>query len=656
MPSLAETIAQSAADWPELYPDTEKSDTRRIADAALEGKVMFYGRRPVDVGRREIDWTGRHIHHQEWRAQLNRFFHLQSIRTAYRETDDEKYAACARDYIEDWIDQHHDPYDIASPECPHGDNSLNMSIRMGGLRFPGWLGVTPGLVGSRAFDEKFLDKMLQSMLWQLDWLRVNLKPQANWRIASLDALMSNALRIPEKFGHHLQFAVENLNAELAGQFTPDGVHIERSGGYHDWMCEVYVKLWRLSRRRPDTGLKIDGEKVARIHSYSLQRIKPNSAGCAFNDASSQFHTKENASELLDKAVSEHKELLTEADLPSDVPNLAVFGQAGHVFYRTGWSVNDTWWAFDAAGYAYGGHTHLSRLSVELHNGRRTTVPDPGIFDYEMSNPFAPAGKSTPMHSTMNINLGNQTMAEGRLVRAAELDGAVVVQGRYEGGYWPEQFTWAFDDGLGKGWFGIHDRTVVWLKNRAMIVLDHITRDSGQPAYLHWVSDDVPVKLDEDGMGMTTADEGGNVRIKVVTLSKCAAAGAIRTGEKDPYLGWIKRDDDIVPAPLYQVRFDNEPTRGIPAITECASVIVPFQGQDAPQVQASATTHDRLAKEVRIDWADGSTDRIIYTRQLAFAIRDAGDVHSDAAMVLIHDPASGEQTVEMLDGSFVRIGK
>ena len=106
MSSTADQLAASQRTIPDVFPDPDGDDFSRIADLAVEGKVLFYGRRPIEVGRKNIDWTGGHIKHQEWRAQLNRFFQLPSLRRKYRETADEQYAACARDYIEDWIDAH----------------------------------------------------------------------------------------------------------------------------------------------------------------------------------------------------------------------------------------------------------------------------------------------------------------------------------------------------------------------------------------------------------------------------------------------------------------------------------------------------------------------------------------------------------------------
>jgi len=660
---IVEQLAASGAQIPEVFPDPDDRSSREIADAALDGVVMFYSARPVEVGRKNIDWTGGHIEHQEWRAQLNRFFQLHALRRAYRETHDERYARCARDYIEDWIDQH-EPYEMDNPEAPHRDNSLNMSARMGGLRYPGWTGILADMSPSEAFDDEFVEKMLRSVEWQLDWLRVNLRPTANWRVASLDALFCNALRLPERFGRHLRFAVEGFNIAFEGQILPDGVHVERSGGYHEWMCELFLAIWRIARRREDLGISLDPGKIARMHSYSLHNLKPNAGMCGFNDCASAYRTSETSAEELNKRVEDHKTLLRETKQGGEPGNLAVFGDAGHVFYRTGWGTDDLWWAFDAIGWSGGGHAHLSRLSIELHNGCRTTLPDPGIFDYEMSNPLTAPGKSTRMHSTMNVDLGNQSNVDGKLVRAVDLPTAVVVHGVYEGGYWEGEFKWKFDEGMGCGRFGWHDRVMAWVKDRVMIVLDHLVHDACDPVFLHWASDDVPVEMDGDGLGISTGDAEGNVRIRVCPISDCAASGSIHRGESEPYLGWVKSAGrgrwaksarGVIPAPLFQVGFKSGSDGRAPVATECASVIVPFTGSRIPEFSVTSQRYDPVGREVKISWSDGTIDRVVFTRRLAFPIRNCGDTHSDSPLALLHySPGVGGPHVERLAGSFVRI--
>src|SRR5689334_17042487 len=212
-------------------PDLERAG--KIAG----GTVYFYSRTPVDVGLANIDWAGGHIHHQEWPAQLNRFFHLSPLAAAYRATSDERYARAARAYIEDWL--RGDAYETAQATRP-GDNTLTMSIRLGTSVHSGWGGTLPAFLSSPAFDDAFLDRVLASIARQARFLSKHLTAAGNWRISQLDALVFTALRFPflAEAGSLLESGIAGMRVALATQFLPDGVHIERTPGYADWMAQV----------------------------------------------------------------------------------------------------------------------------------------------------------------------------------------------------------------------------------------------------------------------------------------------------------------------------------------------------------------------------------------------------------------------------------
>ena len=641
MSGIREELIAAREATPELFHDEEPHDWRRLADPAVAGDVLFYGTEPVHVGRRGIDWSAGHVQHQEWPAQLNRQGWINALRWAYVRTGDEEYARAARDYIEDWLD-YREPYRPEDGFNPvPGESSLNMAVRLGGTRHVGWLATMIDLMASDAFDEAFAERIVESIRWQLDWVLENMPPKNNWRVAALDATFSQGLRLPGRLDGHLSQAAEGLSIELKAQVLADGAHAERSGGYHDWMTTVFITLWRISRRRPDLRLEMDTDLILGMSAYRLHHTKPNAAACGFNDAQAHFGTTDASADQLTEMLADHKALLAEAGRPTDAPTSATFDVAGHCFHRTGWGADDLWWGFDAAGSG-GGHDHLSRLSLELHHGGKTILPDPGIFDYEMSNPFAPAGKATAAHSTMNVELGNQADVDARLVRVVETDAAVVAQGAYEGSYWPGAFRWAFTEGLGRGRYGVHDRTVVWLKDRAFVVLDWLAHDAGAAAYLHWVSDDAPYELDAEAMRFTTTDAGANVRIQVAAVSGGAAAMSVHRGEKDPYLGWVcERHGEIRPAPLVQVRFDQSATKHGTAITECASVIALFEGAEAPDLTIVTATAYPFTRQVDVRWSGGRRDRIVYTARLAHPIRDFQDTHSDARLLVLD--ADGEAT-------------
>ena len=86
MEQLAETIEANVRNLEKDLAIGRKSDmkeARRWADALGAGKVFFYNTREVDIGLKDIDWTGSHVAHQEWPAQLNRFYWLRHLAALY---------------------------------------------------------------------------------------------------------------------------------------------------------------------------------------------------------------------------------------------------------------------------------------------------------------------------------------------------------------------------------------------------------------------------------------------------------------------------------------------------------------------------------------------------------------------------------------------
>ena len=87
-------------------PASRKKAVER-ADKICGGIVFFDNLgtdEPITVGKRNIDWRGGQRNHQEWVAQLNRFFMLSQIASAWVITGDEKYPARARELMEDYMD------------------------------------------------------------------------------------------------------------------------------------------------------------------------------------------------------------------------------------------------------------------------------------------------------------------------------------------------------------------------------------------------------------------------------------------------------------------------------------------------------------------------------------------------------------------------
>ncbi|HUW56923.1 MAG TPA: heparinase II/III family protein, partial [Planctomycetota bacterium] len=396
------------------------------ADAISKGTVFFYNTQPVEVGLSGIDWDGRHVHHQEWPAQLNRFGYLARLAAAWRATGDNRYPSATRHYIEDWIDRHPE-----SGEQVERDNRLNRSIRLGSSMHGGWGGTLPAFLDSPSFDDAFLEKVLASIDAQAGWLSENLTTRGNWRISQLDALVFTALRFPflPSAERILEIGIRGMRSAFHTQFLPDGVHVERTPSYHGWMARVLRNYFLLAQIFPEADAHVTRETLRGPLDYMVQ-----SALSGFNDATAP---------LADPA--ELRELEERRALFGDEPPLEqVFPDAGQVFVRSSWSSGADTLAFDASTWG-GWHSHLSRLSFVFRSGGRALLTDTGILSYEGSEPIGPYGTSTPAHSTLNVGGRNQADVDAQLMRTEFAADFALIQAKYQGGYWRDP-TWKFRDG------------------------------------------------------------------------------------------------------------------------------------------------------------------------------------------------------------------
>jgi len=616
----------------------------RAADMAVQGVLEFHhlGSHPTRVGRSGIDWSGPQHRHQEWRAQLNRFFHLPVLAEAYERSGKEEYAEAARDYLEDWIKAH--PPREGWALAPY-DNTLNLAIRM-----LNWLGSLPRFLPARAFDDALVERILASAAVQLDFLCANMTDHMNWRIAQADSLLTAGILLQGLPGAERwrEVGVSALNDAFHRQVLPDGAHVERNPSYHGWMTRVFTKCWRLGRSMPELGLAVRTEPLARMHDYALATTRPNGALNAMHDCTGRREgTQANA------ALAARAAFRREAGLPDELPATSqFFPHAGQAFLRDGWGEDATYLTFDATRWG-GGHCHLSRNAVQLHAFGRSLVVDPGSLTYEASDPMASYGKSTRAHSTVNLNGWNQCEADPES-RFVSLPGYDLVASLYQGGYWAGRYLWRFEPDHGRGLYAQHHRTLLWVRGRCIVVLDLVVHDyDSEPPALesNWQLCEGPIEVDPAGRWVRTRHPQANVLL-LFPLQAEGMRLTVHEGELDPPLGWLPGEGRYVPAPMVSLRAE----RCAGGFTDLAAVMVPFRGAEPPRVQAEAydTAAGHGTARLRLRWADGSTDDVLWTGRFAVMIGAQEELETDASLVHLHRDPQGELVRGLVfDGTYVK---
>ncbi|MHB0938083.1 MAG: heparinase II/III family protein [Armatimonadota bacterium] len=625
--------------WGDPVPAVN-DEIRNVADKALEGIIYFYGVHETAVGRRDIDWSGPQHQHQEWQAQLNRFFFLPPLAAIYRETGDERYAEAARDYLADWMRAH--PTRPDWQLAPY-DNVLNLCIRVGNSQFAGWLGTLPIFRQSPAFAEAFVNDVISSCVAQLECLWDHIAPAINWRIANADSLLVSGIRLaqlPVAEGWR-RFGARVINDAWHRQLLPDGAHYERNPSYHGWMARVMTSYRQLARAMPELGLMMDAEAIARMYDYALACTRPNGSLNAMHDCQG-----ERSGSRPNDALRQRAAFRQAAGLPDELPPTAQhFPHAGQFFLRDGWAEDATYLTFDATTWG-GGHCHLSRNAVQLHALGRSLLVDPGYLTYESADPLSAHGKSTRAHNTLTLNGWNQGETDPVHTRALSAPGYDFVASDYEGAYWSGSYTWNFREGRGQALFASHNRMLFWIHGRAVVVIDSLMRE---PSAVPEPPEAVPSleanwQLCEGGAVELAADRavaryGDANLLMLFPLVWPEMTFSVHAGERDPLRGWLPGKDGFVPAP--QLTLSREKMEGHYA--ELVTVLVPFAGE-APVVAAAAQKTDgQRPASLTLTWGDGTVDELWWTYRGIIMLGAVGEYETDGGLLYLQRDAAGTVT-------------
>lgn len=644
MEEIRSTIRARAAEIAKIEGEglPHWSTDNEQADRAVAGEIPFQGDVWVKVGLKDIDWSGGQYHHVEWVAALNRFRYLFPLASAYQTTGDERYAQAARAYIEDWMRQ-----DVGfAKRLERGDNTLNICTRISS-----WARTLPVFLDSPAFDDAFLRQMLDSLSRQGVELSGYLTA-TNFRVNELNSLIFLALRLPflENAQQLLEVGVTGMRANLSSQFLPDGAHVERTPGYHDIMAGMLVKYAAVAKQFPEADVHVNPEALARALDYGVQ-----SSLSAFNDCRLHYRDPERFRDV-ENRLNTLQALFPGKQISPYPPLEQAFPSAGHVFLRSAWEPGADYLAFDAGTWG-GGHCHLSRLSFTFRAGGRVLVADPGCPSYEMTDPLAVYLRATPAHSTLNLNGGNQSEADAQLLHTEFTPSIALVHARYQGGYWPEQFTWSFEGRHGAGTFGRHYRTLLWIRGEYLLALDTMEADPGATVHNVWQMGPMEAwEKDAEQLSWWSRNADSNLFLQLIPFSAKAQMECFE-GSTDPLRGWVgKSQTEVTAAP--QVDF-SYPCTG--DSTGTAVLLVPFLGNDRPgyTVKRTGTAGGRwggeLLYELELGRPDGGTDLIAWSATLETALEElSSGLTSDGGLVWLRRDANGHPIRGfVLDGSFVQ---
>jgi uncharacterized heparinase superfamily protein len=467
---------------------------RARAEAVAAGRFTFAGETRV-LGT-EPDWLGADLPaDEEWRIEWVKFGYGLDLAAA-------GLGAAWERLVGSWIrtvPPDHDRSEVTARRI------LNWIYAWQELEPP------PGLSGA----------LLHSIGEQAAHVRANLTPERNHRTLELYALLIVALALPQldAGGELLDFAVAELDRNLATDFRPDGVHREASTHYHMIALRSFVGARANARR---FGVELPAafdRRLSRACDFALHCRRPDGEIPMLSDSDGGDYA-----ELLRLA----GDVLDRDDLRECRAGQADFPAGGYFVQRAG----DRFLIFDCGPLGDGGHGHYDLLAFEAFAGGRPLVVDPGRFTYSEQPPNLRRWfRGTAAHNTVCVDRLDQTpytrgrpdgpMAEGRFLGRRATHGLDVLAG--------EAHSPCYD--------AVHRRRIALVRGRYWVVEDRL-RGARPHRY------DLRFHLGQEAEGRTAITDDGLVTAPGVAMTILGAEAVAL----EP--GWIApRYGHRVPAPV-----------------------------------------------------------------------------------------------------------
>lgn len=604
---------------------------QRDADHALKGEIY----READgtytqFGFENVDWTCEKTNNPEvLRMYVLRFHVLLPLASTYRKTNDDRYALAARRYIESFLRDH--PTREGWTPNPKYDVATQFDLRVGNAECPGWLGTLHAFLPSTVFDDDFFNQIIAAARAHLIYLSGHIFPDRNIRATHGDVLLTNSIRLsflPEATAWQKQ-GVRILNDAVQRQIFPDGSHMEGVPLYHRVVQGLMTYIWKLAHAMPELGLDVPTEKIAAMHDYAVATMRPDGAQTSIGDTLYLAAVGDYGSSDIDERAKFRKAALLSEEMP---PSCQHYRDANQVFLRDKWDRDATYITFDASTRR-SFHWHPGRNTIQLYANRRALLIDTGYPFKTAEYPYY--GKRTAHHSTITLNGWNQSQSIAQL-QWHNAPGYDLVKGYYDGGYWPMP-DWSHGTGL----WGEHHRTLLWIRGRCIVVLDHIhtsSEENRKPSLeAAWQFSEGEVIVEPESRRARTNHPDSNL-LMLFAITPDNTQFSVHSGERDPMLGWIpiQWGKKCIPAPLLR--------QVVPAYhpwnANFATVLVPYAGTSVPKVEINAEAPDiglggPPAGRMELRWGDDSIDRIIWTPRLEYAINQQHGIDSDASLVHLH---------------------
>ena len=585
--------------------------------------IHSYETPTYDVGR-EFDWHIFPIVDVEWPTKIHRHFHWNALAGGYWSTGNEAYSNEIVRQMYDWgQDNPMERWDRHRYRWAW--STLNATIRIYSTWTNAWLRIRESK--SWTPDAQFVMMTLLREHGQFLMTKKTRAGRSNWSVAESRGLVELGIMFPE-YKEAAAWRAEGfrrLREDVDLQVLADGVHVERTPGYHGMTLSCFMEPLRLAllNRVDFEGRDHFIAKLESMYEFYLYGCDPNSRMAQIGDGHqmSVISRMRQAAEMFGR--EDMRYIATEGkDGVMPVHRSYGFESAGLYVSRSAWNDPKALWSIMDWGAAVG-HCHEDMGQICLRAYGKPLLIDSGIYSYAF-----------PMRSYFHWTIGHNTLMvdEKPQKRRAPLSCAWVTTDRFD---YVRGLTDNSDPVL-------HERSLVFKQPGTdgpgyWMVLDRVTGEGRHRLDQRWhPNEKFKGTVAGSSVVFTSADEADPqpslvlAALPAENLRTAVVEGAVSYEwyKKLPVdVAQFTREGDV-PAVLATVLYPT-PEGQAPAKVRVTRLPATLDGKDIPDTVATAfvVNIDDDGKTYRDTWIFRHDDK---------GVVKAGDMTLDGRMAMVRD--------------------
>ncbi len=429
--------------------------------------------------------------------ELNRHQHFFTLGVAYQLTENERFAACFAEHLEDWMNQNPPGIGI------NWFSSLEIAFRA-----MSWIWAFHFFKDSPHFTAEFFSKALKFIYLHgrhiEKYLSTYYSPNTHLTGEAIGLYyLGTQLSFFNRASHWRELGENILLGELDRQILNDGVYFEQTTWYQRYTADFYTHFLILKtlcgtgETDPKTAEKFE-TKLQSLLDFLMYATRPDGSTPIIGDDDggrmlplSNSKTDDFRGSLaVGATLFERGDYKFAAGAVSEevvwllglegiqafetqrehIPNKnsVRFENGGYYIMRDGWAETDNYLLIDcgAVGALSGGHGHADTLAIDLAVQGKTLLVDSGTYSYHESAEIRDYFRSTAAHNALTIDGKSSSETGDKFswkTRAKPKVNSWITEDRFD-------FFQGSHDGFEK--FGAkYERSILFLKNDYWIMRD-----------------------------------------------------------------------------------------------------------------------------------------------------------------------------------------